>query len=424
MLNLQDQILPMLQNYKIPGLETGSLTIHPHYEGYSLVNIPASICKLFGIPGFGAQPLHATLLSHLEQPYEHIVFLLVDGLRYHFFQEALTRPPWAAIADAGLLSPLTSITPSTTSAALTTLWTGAHPSEHGIMGYEVWLREYGMIANMIQHAAFTFVGDPGGLRRAGFKPETFLPVPTFGPHLKQHGIEAYALQHSAIAYSGLSKMLFSDVNILPYRSHADLLINLQQLLTKRKGQRTYAYVYWELLDTLSHVYGPDDIRTQLEFDLFSQGLVQTLRAIQKQSNGKTLFILAADHGHIHTPILAHYDLTKRPEITQHLTLSPTGENRLPYLFPRAGQEEALLSALHQAYGEDFLPIRSADAIQLGLFGKGSQHPSLADRVGDWVLIPQKDAYLWWSLQKENPLLGRHGGLSPQEMLVPFFALQC
>lgn len=423
MLNLQDQILPILQNYKIPGLETGSLTIHPHYEGYSLVNIPSSICKLFDIPHFGAQPLHQNILSHLDHPYEHIVFLLADGLRFNHLQEALTRQPWADFAAPGLFSPLTSITPSTTSAALTTIWTGTHPSEHGILGYEVWLREYGVVANMIQHSAFSFAGDAGGLNRAGFDPTTFLPVPTFGPHLKQHGIQAYALQHGAIAHSGLSKMLFSGVNILPYRSNADLLVNLQQLLEKRKGKRTYAYVYWELIDSLSHLYGPNDIRNTLEFDLFSQGLMQMLRTIQKQSSEKTLFILSADHGHIHTPILEHYNLTKRPKITQHLTMSPTGENRLPYLFPRAGHEEDLLSALNQAYDDEFLPVRSADAIQHGLFGKGNLHPFLADRLGDWILIPQKDAYLWWSLQKENPLLGRHGGLSPQEMLVPFFAIE-
>jgi predicted AlkP superfamily pyrophosphatase or phosphodiesterase len=422
MLNLQDQILPILRTHKIPRLDTGPSSIHPHYEGYSLVNLPSSVCKLFNIPVFGAPPLNQNIISQLDQNYEHIVFLLADGLRFDFFREALTRQPWADFAAPGLLSPLTSITPSTTSAALTTLWTGSHPSEHGILGYEVWLREYGVIANMILHSAFTFAGDIGGLKRAGFDPTTFLPVPTLGPHLKQHGIESYAIQHSAIAHSGLSKMLFPDVNILPYRSNADLLVNLQQLLEKRKGQRTYAYVYWELIDSLSHLYGPDDIRNTLEFDLFSQGLIQTLRTIQKQSNGKTLFILTADHGHIHTPILDHYDLTKRPEINQHLTMVPTGENRLPYLFPRTGHEDELLSLINKVYGDDFLPIRSADAIQQGLFGNGTHHPMLADRLGDWILIPQNDAYLWWWWQKENPLLGRHGGLSPQEMLVPFFAL--
>ncbi len=422
MQNLTDQVLPILQNHKIPGLDTGSLSIHPYYDGYSLVNFPASICQFFDIPRFGAAPLQQTILSHLAGDYDHIVFLLADGLRFRFFQEALTRQPWAELASEGLLSPLTSITPSTTAAALTTLWTGAHPSEHGILGYEVWLREYGVIANMIQHSAFTFAGDTGGLKRAGFDPATFLPTATFGPHLKQHDIQAYALQHAAIAHSGLSKMLFPAVQILPYRSNADLLVNLQQLLEKRSGQRTYAYVYWELIDSLSHLYGPDDVRNELEFDLFSQGLVQTLHKIQQQSHGKTLFILSADHGHIYTPILERYDLTKHPEITQHLTMAPTGENRLPYLFPRAGQEEPLFTRLQQVYGDQFLPIRSTEAVQCGLFGKGSLHPHLADRLGDWILIPQQDAYLWWSLQKENPLLGRHGGLSPQEMLVPFFAL--
>jgi hypothetical protein len=44
-----------------------------------------------------------------------------------------------------------------------------------------------------------------------------------------------------------------------------------------------------------------------------------------------------------------------------------------------------------------------------------------DRLGDWILIAQDDAYLWWS-DRENPLLGRHGGLSSAEMLVPFVGM--
>lgn len=423
MQNLVDQIIPDLKNHKIPGIHTGENTIHPYYDGYSLVNLPGSICTLFNLPPFGARPLGHSILSNLNQDYEHVIFLLVDGLRLNFFREYLNREPWASFAQNGLIAPLTSITPSTTSAALTTLWTGAHPSEHGILGYEIWLREYGVIANMILHAAFTFNGDVGGLKRAGFDPATFLPVPTMGPHLKKHGVEPYALQHSAIAYSGLSKMLFPEVNVLPFKSNGDLFVNLQQLLESRQGKRTYAYVYWEMIDSLSHMYGPDDIRNTWEFDLFSQGLIRTLQTIQKQKTGRTLFLLTADHGHIHTPILDKYDMSRNADINQHLTMVPTGENRLPYLFPRSGHEEQLFTVLKQTYGDDFLPLRSQDAIRFGLFGNGNHHPFLADRLGDWILIPKDDAYLWWWWQKENPLLGRHGALSPQEMLVPFFALE-
>ena len=231
------------------------------------------------------QQLNPKLLDALAGPYENVIYLLADGVRYNFFQSFLDKAPWNELAGESIFSPLTSITPSTTSSALTTLWTGAYPAEHGILGYEVWLREYGVIANMILHSAFTFLGDVGGLQRAGFDPLTFLPVPTLGPHLLDNGIHPFALQNIGIAYSGLSKMLFPGVEVVPYRNNGDFFVSLEQLMASRKGKRTYAYAYWESIDTLSHRFGPDDPRNQREFELFSLGLVNALKNIRAQSEG-------------------------------------------------------------------------------------------------------------------------------------------
>jgi hypothetical protein len=35
---------------------------------------------------------------------------------------------------------------------------------------------------------------------------------------------------------------------------------------------------------------------------------------------------------------------------------------------------------------------------------------------------RNDAYLWWA-DKENPLIGRHGGLSADEMIVPLLSVE-
>jgi hypothetical protein len=60
------------------------------------------------------------------------------------------------------------------------------------------------------------------------------------------------------------------------------------------------------------------------------------------------------------------------------------------------------------------------AVEAGLFGGGRRHPRLLDRLGDLLVVSLGDAYLWWGVD-ENPILGRHGGLSEDEMLVPFLA---
>ena len=213
-----------------------------------------------------------------------------------------------------------------------------------------------MIANMISHSAFTFQGDTGGLARAGFDPATFLPVATLGPHLAAHGVQPFALQNIAIAHSGLSQMLFPGVKVLPYRSNADLFVSLEELIARQKGQRTYAYLYWETVDTLSHRFGPEDERNQREFELFSLGLVATLKKIRQQTNGRTLFILTADHGHIHTPVLPRYDLTQYADINRLLVMPPSGENRLPYLFPRSGKDGEVIDLITTIFPVSLSPF--------------------------------------------------------------------
>jgi hypothetical protein len=59
-------------------------------------------------------------------------------------------------------------------------------------------------------------------------------------------------------------------------------------------------------------------------------------------------------------------------------------------------------------------------VDAGLFGPGTPHPEIFNRIGDLIVAAKGSAYWWWAA-KENPLIGRHGGLSADEMLVPFLA---
>ena len=41
-----------------------------------------------------------------------------------------------------------------------------------------------------------------------------------------------------------------------------------------------------------------------------------------------------------------------------------------------------------------------DAVAKGLFGPGTPHPRLSDRLGDLIVAARNDAYLWWA-DKDN-----------------------
>jgi len=67
-------------------------------------------------------------------------------------------------------------------------------------------------------------------------------------------------------------------------------------------------------------------------------------------------------------------------------------------------------------------LSSSDVLAAGLLGHAIPHLSTIERMGSHVAFPKNNAYWWW-VNKENHLYGRHGGLSRDEMLVPFFTLE-
>jgi hypothetical protein len=429
--DLTSHLLPRLQAYRpdpsgAAALDLGDGLIYPAYAGQSILNIPSSVCRLLGIPGFGARPLIPEILDPLASgsPSRRVVLLLVDALALHRFQGWLAEgslPAWQDLAQEGLLAPLTSIVPSTTSAALTSLWSGRSTAEHGITGYEMWLKEYGVVANMILHNPISFAGGAGSLSYAGFQPETFLQLPTLGTHLAQHGVAAYAFQHYSILHSGLSHMFFRDVEARSFSTPSDLAINLRQFLESPGKQRQFIWVYWGEVDHLSHFFGPDDERPRAEFAAFSRALGELcLSRLSPAARRDTLFILTADHGVTPTRIDPFYDLRNHPGLARRLHIFPTGENRLAYLYIRPGQVEAVREYLERTWPRAFTLLDPPYAVEAGLFGPGPAHPRLLDRLGDLIAVARGENYLWWAA-KDNLLIGRHGSLSPEEMLVPFLA---
>ncbi len=421
-------------------MDIGDSWIHPFYDGHSILNLPSSICQWLGAPLLGAGALSSEITSFLPDDFRVVIVILIDALSF----QRLTRwikegdlPAWRSLSQRGILHPITSVVPSTTSAALTSIWTGRSPFEHGITGYEMWMKEYGIVTNTILQMPITFKSDLGALERTGFSPEKAIPFPTLGSHLRTHGIRSYALEHQSIAYSGLSRMLLKETEILAFNSAADLWVNLRNLLeaktanktldkttdktADKTAQRMFVWVYWSEVDHFGHVYGPDDERTAAEFTIFSRAMQDLfLNRLSSEAGADTLLLLTADHGHLTTQPDPHYDLTHHPNLTRRLHIMPTGENRLVYLYIRPGQTEAVREYIDRAWPGQFLQLDSGYAIENGLFGSGDPHTNLGDRVGDVILLARNDAYLWWA-DKENRMVGRHGGLHPEEMLVPLLA---
>ncbi len=423
--DLSPQLLPRIAQHQIENLPLDDEMRLPFYDSLSLVNIPCTIAQLLGAPDFGKPALDAKVLESLQGEYEKVILLVIDAMGHHLFDRM--RDPgrglvWGKHSERSVYAPLTSVCPSTTASALTTLWTGEGPGVHGIIGYEMWAREFGMIMNNIRHTSASSRGDIGGLARSGFTPQEFMNTPLLGTHLQAHGVRANAFMHSHIAHSGLSTMQMRDVDLQSYVDEADLCVSLADFVNSRHGIREYIYVYYSDVDTLMHRYSADDPRIDYQFDAFSRIFERAfLENLTQTATEDTLLILTADHGSKATPNYSQYNLARHPEFLDLLVMQPTCENRLAFFYIKPGRIQAVRDYFAANWPEDFLLIDSAQALKVGLFGKGPLHAQAEERLGDLIAVAKRDAYLWWALHP-NHMAGRHGGLSAEEMLVPFYAL--
>ena len=413
------------ESQHLPGLTNTSDILLPDYQGFGLANLTSSVSQWLGGPRFSAPVFSDAILRQFAPKYKRVVVLLVDALGYNQLLGLMEQGQadfWKRSLAWAKLFPITSISPSTTASALTTIWTGSTPLEHGIIGYEMWVKSLSMVINTILHSPITFTGDVGGLSRAGFDPVEFLGMEPAGLKFGKCGIESHAFVPVGIANSGLSKMHHVGTQLHGFTAESDFLANLRDLLNARPNNRKFVYAYWSMVDGLMHRYGTHNERVTQQFRSFSEMFERVLvDGLEPWARKDTLFLLTADHGSVETPGNPAYELASHPDLLDMLVMQPTCEGRLPNLYVKPGQLEGVRQYFARAWNGQFDLITRQEVLEVGLLGCGKPHADLLNRVGDLVAIPHGDAYLWW-VNRQNVMLGRHGGLHPDEMLVPLYAL--
>ena len=82
-----------------------------------------------------------------------------------------------------------------------------------------------------------------------------------------------------------------------------------------------------------------------------------------------------------------------------------------------GQFEALFK---KYFGEWFILLSREDVYRTGIFGRGVRSPKFDDLIGDYVACAISDRNLVYRIVggSDDTLVGKHAGLTGDEMLVP------
>ena len=399
--------------------------VAPRYDGWGIANVAPSILRAFGVadehPGLDAAALPPALLDGVRR----IVVLIVDAFGWQQLHDELARQPDLFLGElirreGVAFAPLTSVFPSTTVNALTTANTGAQPIEHGVLGYTLWLREYGAVSEMITFGPYAANG--WSYMQAGVEPTDFQPLPSIFARARAAGVVPYLVSPAMFERSPLSLMHSGGATYVPYLGLSDGLAQIRRLVETPGDAPLLIGAYYGQLDTIAHVYGTGTPEHAAEVAQIDGALRREI--FDRIDRDDTLFILYADHGQINCDAAHTVDLVADMALRGDLVVPPTGEGRARYLHVRDGRRAAVRARVAARYGAFSTLLDAEEAIGRGLFGPAAPAERSRARIGDLVLLPHENYYFHdypTPRRKALDMVGRHGGLTPEELLVPFLA---
>ncbi|HYK93716.1 MAG TPA: alkaline phosphatase family protein [Thermoplasmata archaeon] len=397
----------------------------PRYEGASVANVASSVAGAVGGVDGGAPELLPPLLPSLD-PFSGrsasgpVVVLIIDGLGWFPFRSwARTAPEvgarWAAFSRA-----ITTVFPTTTTAALTSVSSAVAPGTHGLVGYRQYLPRFGVVADLLRMSPVGVTGNDLLVHR-GFRPALVSGAPT----IFRRGLSAVAISRDRFQDSGFTRVLYDGAAYVPYATGTDLAHELLRVL-QRTRPPSVVYAYWDELDTIQHLKGPEEPGLfGLELGRVA-GLIDWVgRHLGRRRARETTILATGDHGQVASAIDRQLRVDRWPEVAREMAHPIGGDRRAGFFAAKPGRAGALERALRRRLPSGSRVVSMDEALGAGAFGPGPFHPEISSRLGDWLaLVPPP-----WGMRDLAPgatppsrhLFGAHGGVDPAELIVPLIS---
>jgi hypothetical protein len=356
----------------------------PSYDGACITNVvPAVLHPMDVAPAWMPAVAHAA---------ERVVLLVVDGLGWNQLAERRRLTPTLSGLEGGAI---TTVAPSTTATALTSITTGLPPGEHGVVGYRMAVE--GQILNVLRWTT------PRGDARQDMPPAKVQQQPCFD------GQRSPALTRAEFSTSGFTAAHLDGVRFTGYRTLGTLTAELGRLA--RAGE-PFVYAYYEGLDKVSHEYGLAE-----QYDEELRWIDHLVASVLETLPSGTVLLVTADHGQV---VVGDNVLELPGELMADISMQ-SGEGRFRWLHAKPRRAGSLLETATALLGDHAWVRSRGEAIAEGWYGPVVTDVA-AGRLGD-VLLAAKGDVAFHDPDDTGPyvLVGRHGSLTEDEMLVPLLA---
>ena len=371
----------------------------PNYDK-SILSTITSILNYYGVDNS-----HVSLNSVnkiIQKKYKNVVLLILDGMGEHI----LNVHDKKGFFKCHEIDCVTSVYPSTTTAAMTTYYSGKCPLETGWIAWSQYFKEYGRVINML----------PGTEAYTGEK-------------LKVNGNDVFRnIVNYKTVYEMIEEKRYKAYEVAP--SHVErrwkrtfIGDNLEETCAAIKDlceikEEKFILAYLDNPDQLIHKYGTDSLEVK-EFILDAEEKIKDLSDKVKD----TLLIISADHGH--KDIEKVYSILDYPELRDCLIMPEFFESRFVGFWVKENRCYDFEKIFKKEF-DDFILLKAEEVLEYGLLGCGNKHKKVEDFLGNYIALStgssifriQNDYFEGKKVKKST-----HCGLTKEEMEVPVIVLE-
>jgi hypothetical protein len=319
------------------------------------------------------------------------VLLVLDGLGWEARQRFPTELPELRACTGG---PVSTVVPSTTPAALTSITTGLPPSRHGITGFRI--RHERGVLNAIrwQLADGARPPDPEHVQKERVFCGRRVPVVT----------------KTMFRTTGFTAAHMRGVDFHGWQTTSVLVEHVRRLVV---GGAPFVYAYYSGVDEVAHAYG-------LESEYYPAELAATDRLVGQLLDAlpdDVALVVTADHGQVQVGPDRWRSLAPLHDMVE----TYAGDGRFRHLHAKPGQAGDLHAAATELHGDEAWVFRREELLDEGWLGPDPV-PATYRRVGDVVLAARAPVgFVDPTLPYEAQLVAAHGSVTAAEIEVPLVA---
>jgi len=360
-----------------------SKVVYPNYQD-SILNVSNSILKHYGCHHYYDGQIELDKI--LDKKYKHIAVFLIDAMGAKIINRHL---PETSFFRQHMIKEITTVCPSTTSAATTAFLSGRSPLVTGWFGWKQYFDEYKRHVILFKNEDY-YTGEQLTTKIM----ENDLPYDNLFAQIQKS-------RPDVITYTTIfenEKKKFLRLN------------ELVRLVKKnfQKDETNFTYAYYTELDSLMHEVGPSHKKAKR----LLKRIERRIASLKKKMKEDSLVIVIADHGQIE---IEDFNVFDHKELLATITGKPGIEGRFTTF--NVIDEVGFKSYYEEHMKDSFDMYSKEDLLAKHFFGPedSTNHERF---FGNYFLIAKDKYSISYHEEVVDLHIGHHAGITEEEMTIP------